>query len=181
MKKVLKPVMSILLAGVFAGRAQAADMTVTVTIPRIDTAEYHRPYVAVWLEDASRKDIRDIAVWYEQDKADNEGKKWLKDLRQWWRLSGRSQDEPQDAVSGATRATGTHTVNVPASSAALDGLPPGNYQVVVEASREKGGHELVRLPLAWPPAEAGMVERAGTHELGRVEVSLRPPESAASP
>jgi hypothetical protein len=174
MKNVLKPAISILLAGLFAGRAQAADMTVKLDIPRIDTAEYHRPYVAIWLEDAARKDIRDVAVWYQQDKAGNEGKKWLKDLRQWWRLSGRNQDEPNDGVSGATRATGTHTVNVSGDSAALRGLSPGNYQLVVEASREKGGHELLRLPLAWPPTDAGLVQADGAQELGRVEVSLRP-------
>jgi hypothetical protein len=174
MKTKLKPLMAMLVAGLFAGRAVAADMTVTLTLPRIDTAEYHRPYVAVWLEDAARKDIRDIAVWYERDKAGGEGKKWLKDLRQWWRLSGRSQDEPADGVSGATRAVGTHTVRVPANGAALDGLAPGDYQVVVEAAREKGGHELVRLPLAWPPAEPETVEGKGSHELGGIGVSLNP-------
>lgn len=174
MKKMLTPVMAVLVAGLFAGRAQSADMAVTLTIPKLDTAEYHRPYVAIWLQDVARKDIRDIAVWHERDKAGGEGKKWLKDLRQWWRLSGRAQDEPADGVSGATRATGTHTVRVPADSAALADLAPGNYQVVVEAAREKGGHELVRLPLVWPPAEPETVQGKGTHELGDIAVSLKP-------
>ena len=30
----------------------AAEINVTVEIPRIDASEYHRPYVAVWVEDA---------------------------------------------------------------------------------------------------------------------------------
>ncbi|HWL29544.1 MAG TPA: DUF2271 domain-containing protein [Burkholderiaceae bacterium] len=171
---MLKPVLAVLASGLFAGRAHAADMTVTLTIPRVDTAEYHRPYVAIWLEDAARKDIRDIAVWHERDKAGGEGKKWLKDLRQWWRLSGRAQDEPADGVSGATRASGTHTVRVPADSAALDSLAPGDYRVVVEAAREKGGHELVRLPLTWPPTGPETVQGKGSHELGSIGVSLNP-------
>ena len=30
--------------------APAAAGTITVTIPRLTVAEYHRPYVAIWLE-----------------------------------------------------------------------------------------------------------------------------------
>ncbi len=33
----------------------------------------------------------------------------------------------------------------------LDGLTPGSYQLVVEAAREVGGRELLRVPFEWPP------------------------------
>ncbi|SHH40712.1 Hypothetical protein SAMN04488135_103147 [Pollutimonas bauzanensis] len=174
MKYLLKPAVALVLASLLGSRASAADMTIKVDIPRLDTAEYHRPYVAIWLEDAGKKDIRDIAVWYEHEKPQEEGKKWLKDLRQWWRLSGRNQEKPADGVSGATRAVGVQTVNLSGQSPALSGLEPGDYQVVVEAAREKGGRELLRLPLAWPPAQSLTINAQGQQELGPVSLTLTP-------
>ena len=44
----------------------AADMGITVQIPRIDAAEYHRPYVAVWIEDGNQAVAANLAVWYQQ-------------------------------------------------------------------------------------------------------------------
>lgn len=174
MKNLLKTTIAVALTGLLGARAQAADMTIKVAIPRLDTAEYHRPYVAIWLEDGQKKLIRDVAVWYEQNKPQDEGKKWLKDLRQWWRLSGRSQEKPADGVSGATRAVGVQTVHVSGQSKVLADLPPGEYQLVVEAAREKGGRELIRLPLAWPPTQAKTLDAQGKEELGRIELTLAP-------
>lgn len=165
---------AVVLTSLMGGHSLAADLTIDITIPKIDTAEYHRPYVAVWLEGDNRTVIRDLAIWYENKKADSEGKKWLKDLRQWWRVSGRNQEAPADAVTGATRPVGTHTINVASTSAALKDLPAGRYDIVVEASREKGGRELVRLPLDWPPATAKTEETAGQHELGKVKLTAKP-------
>lgn len=174
MKHLLKPALALALTSLLGSRALAADMTLKVDIPRLNTAEYHRPYIAIWLEDADKKNIRDIAIWYEQAKPQEEGKKWLKDLRQWWRLSGRNQEKPADGISGATRAVGVQTINVSSQSPALTGLAPGDYQLVVEASREKGGHELLRLPLAWPPAQTLTVNAQGQQELGSVKLTLNP-------
>ncbi|MBP6330720.1 MAG: DUF2271 domain-containing protein, partial [Dokdonella sp.] len=87
----------------------AADMGITVQIPRIDAAEYHRPYVAVWIEDGNQAVAANLAVWYQQkDTKEGAGSKWLADLRQWWRRSGREQSLPIDGVSGATRPVGQH-------------------------------------------------------------------------
>jgi hypothetical protein len=41
------------LAGL-ATTAAAAEMSVTITIPRLDVAEYHRPYLAAWIERADQ-------------------------------------------------------------------------------------------------------------------------------
>ena len=38
--------------GAAAGPALAQTMDVTVTIPRLSVAEYHKPYVAIWIEGA---------------------------------------------------------------------------------------------------------------------------------
>lgn len=174
MKHLLKPAVALMLTSLVGARAHAADISLKVAIPRIETAEYHRPYVAIWLEDDHKKIVRDLALWYEQKKANDEGREWLKDLRQWWRLSGRNQEHPADGVSGATRAVGVQTLNISDQTPPLKGLPAGSYQVVVEAAREKGGHELVRLPLAWPPVQTSTHNAQGEHELGPIELTLSP-------
>lgn len=174
MKLSLKATLACVLTALYASPGQAAGLEIQVEIPKIDVAEYHRPYVAVWLQSTDRQTVRDIAVWYDYKMPKEEGKKWLKDLRQWWRVSGRSQDDLADGVTGATQAVGTHTIKVAGDHAALRDLPAGTYEVVVEASREKGGREVLRLPLPWPSDPSTSVEAKGETELGRVQATVLP-------
>ncbi|HRO32231.1 MAG TPA: DUF2271 domain-containing protein [Brevundimonas sp.] len=157
-----------LAAGLVAGAVHAADLTVTVEIPRISSASYHRPYVAMWIEQADQTAVQTLAVWYDTKLPNGEGKDWLKDLRTWWRKGGRAMTLPADGVSGATRAPGRQTVTIPA--ARLRNLPAGQYNLVVEAARELGGREAVRVPFRWGAANTGRA--AGTTELGAVSVAV---------
>jgi hypothetical protein len=156
----------------FAMPAAGQTMDVTVTIPRLTVAEYHRPYVAIWLEGAGAP--RTLAVWYDFDKKDNEGTKWLRDVRQWWRAAGRSMRFPADGITGATRAPGPQRVSFTARRGPLGTLAPGNYTLVVESAREVGGRELVRVPFAWPPRPGATARAAGSNELGAISVAFRP-------
>src|SRR3546814_11105936 len=70
--------------------AQAADMQVTVNIPRLNVAGYHKPYVAIWVEGASLAKPTNLAVWYDVNLKKNEGAKWLRDMRQWWQIGRAS-------------------------------------------------------------------------------------------
>lgn len=150
--------------------ADPATMDVTIAIPRLKVAEYHKPYVAIWVEKAGAK-AKTVAVWYDHDMKANEGTKWLRDVRQWWRASGRSLTFPAKGVTGATRAPGAHKIAF--SRAQLGATAPGQYTLVVEAAREVGGRELLRIPFTWP-AKAGSGGRAaGKTELGAVTVSFR--------
>ncbi len=152
---------------------QAAQMDIEVEIPRLDVAEYHRPYVALWLEQNGQH-VANLNVWYDTKMKDNEGEKWLKDMRQWWRRSGRTLEFPVDGVSAATRAPGVHTLTFNAGDDALKGLQDGEFQLLVEAAREVGGRELLRIPLQWPISQPQTGEAAGSHELGRVAATLTP-------
>ena len=158
-------------AGGLAAPALAQTIDVTVAIPRLSVAEYHRPYVAIWLEGASGP--RTLAVWYDSDMKNGEGKKWLRDIRQWWRVSGRSLTLPADGITGATRAPGPQTASFTAGRGSLGRLAPGQYTLVVEAAREVGGRELVRVPFAWPPRVGQTVRGTGSTELGTVSLTFR--------
>lgn len=157
------------LAGLAAAPAPAQTLDVTLTIPRLSVAEYHAPYVAIWLERAGAP-ARTLAIWYDLDNRENGGRKWLTDVRQWWRASGRSLNLPADGVSGATRPPGTHKVSFAQPRSAL---AAGQYTLVVEAAREVGGRELLRLPFAWPPRPGQRMTAAGKTELGAVALAFR--------
>lgn len=154
--------------------ALAADLAVKLEIPQLNVAEYHRPYVALWLEGPDQKFVANLALLYDIKKKDDAGTKYFKDLRQWWRKSGRDLAMPQDGISGATRAPGEHTLTFARARAVLDKLPAGAYQMVVEAAREAGGRELVRVPFEWPPKSAQTISAKGREELGNLVVQLKP-------
>jgi hypothetical protein len=162
-----------LLTGLVATPALAGDLTATIELPKMSVAEYHRPYVAIWIERPDETAVKTLAVWYDVNNRKGEGATWLKDMRQWWRRAGRSMTLPANGVSGPTKAPGKHQVMVPA--ARLADLPPGQYRLVVEAAREVGGKEIVRVPFEWPAkGKAKTVSAAGTGELGTITLTIKP-------
>ena len=156
-----------------AGPAAAASLDVKVEVPRISVAEYHKPYVAIWIE-AEGKPARTLGVWYDADNREGGGRKWLAELRQWWRKSGRYLTMPADGLTGATRAPGPQTVSFAGSNPVLRDLAPGSYVLAVEAAREVGGQEVVKTPFQWPPKGAKTTSAKGSSELGTVTVTAKP-------
>jgi hypothetical protein len=152
--------------------AQAGQLAVELTIPQQKVAEYHKPYIAGWLEDANGKAVKTLFVWYDVKKRENAGQKWLPDVRTWWRKAGREMTLPVDGVTGATRAPGRQTLTL--DSAALKGLSAGQYNFVVEAAREAGGRDLVRVPVAYNPTKAVGAQGKGEGELGAVSFTYKP-------
>lgn len=156
-----------------AGSAQAGQVQIDVDIPQAPVAEFHKPYVAGWIETKAGQPAGDVFVWYDQRKPNNGGAKWLSDLRTWWRKSGRLLNLPVDGLSGATRAPGRQILKLDAAASAFKALKPGAYQLVVEAARENGGHSLVRTPFTWN-GQAFSATASTTGELGAVAITYRP-------
>ena len=147
--------------------AAEAQVSVVVDVPVLDADPYHRPYVAVWLETPERKPVATMAVWHEKDT-------WLKDMRQWWRKIGRKANagatEPEyslDGVSGATRKPGSYQVLWP--NAAEQSLPPGEYLLNVEFSREEGGRSYIRKKIVI--GQENTLSTAAKEEMGVVTVT----------
>lgn len=177
-----------LLAALGALPAQAAQLDVSVQIPQLDVAEYHRPYVAVWVEREDRSVAAQLSVWYQvkrngpnggppavgADGKPQSGTKWLPDLRQWWRRTGRTMTVPADGITGATRAVGVHEVSYTQGKAPLGELAPGKYRLLVEAAREEGGRELLEIPFEWPAAGKQTLEAKGSRELGALALKIQP-------
>ena len=162
-----------LTAAVAAVPALSAELALKLQLPRLDIAEYHKPYVAAWIEKSSDQAFAgNVALWYDLKKRDNGGAKWLKDMRSWWRKSGHDTTVV-DGVTGATRAAGEHAINL-LDSKAVNALAPGQYEVVVEAARENGGREVLRLPFEWPVKKAATTKAQGQGELGAVSLDAKP-------
>ncbi|MFC3116742.1 DUF2271 domain-containing protein [Cellvibrio fontiphilus] len=167
----LRYAISSLLSVMSISSAMAADLQVSVEIPTLEVAEYHKPYVALWLEN-EKGESTNLAVWYQLEsrgEKSEKGEEWLKDMRQWWRRIGRDTDMPVDGVSGATRAPGKHTVTFAEGKAPLGKLKPGNYVLMVDAAREVGGRELVKVPFTWPVT--AVQSATGKKELGEVKIT----------
>lgn len=156
--------------------AVASELTVSVEVPALDVAEYHKPYIALWIEN-EKGESTNLAVWYqleERGQKSDKGEEWLKDMRQWWRRIGRDTDMPVDGVSGATRAPGKHTLTFTEGKAPLGKLKKGNYVLMVEAVREVGGRELVKVPFTWPVKATATQNAKGSKELGGVTLVVNP-------
>ena len=158
--------------------AWAAGLGLNIEVPRLNVSEYHRPYVAAWIERADNSVATTLAVWYDvRTKTNNpegEGTKWLKDMRQWWRRTGRDLEPPIDGVTSATRPVGKHQLNFTEGTKPFAKLPPGDYKLVVEAAREVGGREVVTVPFQWPVSQAAQLRAKGSSELGEIAVELKP-------
>jgi len=153
--------------------ACAQEMLVTVEVPRLEVAEYHAPYLAMWVEGADGE-ATSLAVWYDVELRNEEGETWLKDLRQWWRRIGRETEMPVDGVSGPTRPPGEHKLGLDAADPQIAALSGGKYEFVIEAAREVGGREILRAPFEWPASAEQKLELKGERELGLVTVVLKP-------
>lgn len=154
--------------------AYANSFDVAIEIPAMNVAEYHRPYVALWIEDERHQVVSNLVVWYDGKMRNNEGEKWLKDMRQWWRRSGRTLTMPVDGVSGATKAPGQYELQFVTGQHPLTNLAAGNYRLQIEAAREVGGRELLSIPFTWPASSPTTLTVNGEHELGRIALTLKP-------
>lgn len=145
--------------------AKATDASIELTLPAIDTAQYYRPYVAVWIEDEQQQPVKLLALWRKEPD-------WLKDLRRFWRKIGRSQDALVDASTGATRTAGAYTLRWDGSDNQGRPLPAGHYTLLVEAAREQGGRSLQKIAFQFggPPQTASA---AAAEELGLLTFNLK--------
>ncbi|MGJ8655216.1 MAG: DUF2271 domain-containing protein [Akkermansiaceae bacterium] len=153
--------------------SQAGAHTLEINVPQIDVSEYHKPYIAAWVESPDKATIKNILVWYQINKDTKKGEEWLKDMRKWWRSSGRKLDFPIDGVTSPTRPPGKHTVDITED---ITELQQGEYTLYVEAAREVGGRELIKIPFKWDgkqlTTETPTIK--GTEELGDITLTNTP-------
>lgn len=118
--------------------ASGMKLDIQFTVATKATGRVKRPYVAVWIEDASGKTIRNLTVWVQQNRLNP---RWLEEgLRRWV----RENSALVGTVSSATRNPGTYAVAWDGKTDKNAAAPQGDYYVCVESGREHGPYSLVR-------------------------------------
>lgn len=139
------------------------QLEIQIELPKIETGTYHRPYVAVWIENEQQQPVRLIEAWLEKPD-------WIKDLRRFWRKLGRSEPELVDAKTGATKGPGSYKVRWDGKDEQGKAVAAGTYVVFVEAAREQGGRNLAKQAFKWD-GSAVQIEIKASKELGKIQLS----------
>lgn len=138
------------------------QVQVEYALPKIDVANYRKPYVIVWVTDADKNPIKTLLIL--GTKRD-----YQEDNYVWWRRYGRKTPGLLDSVGRPTRAPGKYSVGWDGTDDAGKPVAQGAYLIHIEASREHGGHtyESIPIQLGAKPVAAAL---PATDELGAVKV-----------
>lgn len=102
-------------------------------IPPAGWGRYRRPYVVIWITDASRRVVRTLLMLGDRPH-------WQDDNYMWWRQYGSRAPAMVDAVSRPTRAPGRYTAIWDGTDDQGRPVPQGRYTLHIEAARQYGGH-----------------------------------------
>lgn len=135
---------------------------VSYEVPKIDAANYRKPYVLVWVTDADKNLVKTLLI-------QGTKKEYQQDNYVWWRRYGRKQPGLLDAIGKPTRPPGRYTVGWDGTDEGGKRAPQGRYIVHIEAAREHGGHsyQAVEVNLGAAPVSAS---QPGKDELGTAQV-----------
>lgn len=134
---------------------------------------YHRPYVAVWVEDSAGNPVRTLSVWV---NTSGKGPRYIRELRRW--ISAERDTESAGGpdliatVSSATRLPGRYEVTWDGRDDRGNAVAQGNYRVLIEAAREHGSYQLMQqqLSLGAKPVAADL---GGNDEIASARVEYR--------
>ncbi|HKV47817.1 MAG TPA: DUF2271 domain-containing protein [Candidatus Acidoferrales bacterium] len=117
-------------------------LTIGMQLTLFQQFRVRRPYVAVWVVDASDgKPVRTLAVWFEKPR-------YLHELSEWFGTVYASNQQLGnhllDTISSATRPPGSYTFEWDGKDDSGKLVPSGKYIVYIEAAREHGTHQLIK-------------------------------------
>lgn len=128
--------------------SELLELEVKIELSRPAGAQYRRPYVAVWLEDADEFPVR-TGLLFMMTKGN--GSNWHRDLLRWYRQDKvrRLADETKliETISSASRGPGEYRAVFDGLDDNGQPLKPGKYMLFVEVAREHGTYQIIRQPL----------------------------------
>lgn len=137
------------------------EVQVTYELPKIEAANYRKPYVLVWVTDLDKTPIKTLLI--QGTKQD-----YQEDNYVWWRRYGRKQPGAIEAMGKPTRPPGRYTVGWDGTDQDGKRVGQGKYLIHIEAAREHGGHayQTMEVNLGAAPVAA---QAAGKDELGAAQ------------
>ena len=145
-----------------SGWNQNYELDINLELARIGDFRYHRPYIAVWVENQDHFPIRTIALWF--------GKmRYLPELRSWYhgdqRRSNVKGTDIMRTISSATRPPGKYTLKWDGKDDAGKLVPSGKYTICIEAAREHGTYQILRQEMDFGGKPQQVILPSGT-EIG---------------
>lgn len=134
---------------------------------------YHRPYVAVWVEDPTGTLVRTLSLWV---NTSGRGPRYIHELRRWFTADRAAEaaggPDLVATVSSATRLPGRYAVTWDGRDDRGRPVAQGTYHVFIEAAREHGSYQLLdqERVLATTPSVAAL---PGNEEIGSARVEFR--------
>ncbi|WP_316825147.1 DUF2271 domain-containing protein [Pedobacter miscanthi] len=148
------------------------ELIVNLEIANIESTDgkrVRRPFVAVWVEDAAKTPVRNLAIWYNKPR-------WLPDLKSWNRVNG---DEFRKGAEGKLSSTSSATRGPGKYSLAWDGkddngnlVKAGTYTVYIEVAREHGTYQVIAKEMKFT-GSAQKVELSPNTELASASLDYR--------
>lgn len=151
--------------GSSAVERNGAQLTLDYTLPAFNVADYNRPYVAIWISDTAQAPLRTLLLLGETER-------WARENARWWRRVGRRTPGLLDGVARPTRGPGEYRLLWDGRDDFGNALPPGDYLLHLEASRENGGSTYKELPFVWGGTEAVTRQLAPDGELGALDLRI---------
>ena len=149
------------------------ELAVDLEIAAQEGSRYHRPYVAVWVEDASGKEVRTLSTWV---NTSGRGPRYIRELRRWSRTASDVQQaggpDLVGTVSSATRLPGRYTVTWDGKDESGRAVEQGTYRVIIEAAREHGTYGIMQEDMTFG-AKPAIVDLAGNTEIKGARLDYR--------
>lgn len=149
------------------------ELAVDLEIAAQEGGRYHRPYVAVWVEDAAGKPVRTLSLWV---NTSGRGPRYIRELKS-WALAERDEQAAGGpdlvaTVSSATRLPGKYTVTWDGRDENKKPVDQGTYRVFVEAAREHGTYQLTQQEMTFG-AKPVAIDLPGNTEIKGARLDYR--------
>lgn len=158
------------------------ELEVQFELSRPKGAQYRRPYVAIWLEDADGFPVRTALLWITTKQP---GPRWHRDLLRWYRNDRtRKLTNERDligVISEATRGPGQYKAVFDGKDDAGEPLKPGKYTLYLEAAREHGTYQLIKYPLELGTEPFAKVDLKGNVEIESASIEYRKQNPTSNP
>ena len=149
------------------------ELAVDLEIAAQEGFRYHRPYVAVWVEDASGREVRTLSSWV---NTNGRGPRYIRELRRWSRAAGDVQQSGGPdlvaTISSATRVPGRYTVTWDGKDESGRLVDQGTYRVMIEAAREHGTYGLMEQEMTFT-TKPEAVDVSGNTEIRGARLDYR--------
>ncbi len=131
---------------------------ISFSLPKINDAEYRKPYVAIWIANQKGQVVKNLLILGQTER-------WMQENRSWWRVQGRKAPNLLDGFARPTRRPGKYTITWNGRDDYGKQLPKGQYKLYAEVAREKAGHEKIFLTIELGDQKQSMSKK-GKAEIG---------------